>query len=124
MVAERRPASMTCSSSWLVKNRCSASSVPTPMPTQTTASRLTTVTSSLACSDQPRGERSRRQKPGRGGSVAGFEDIARAPQRVDHRCPPVVDLLAQVGHVQLDDVRSPAEVVTPDAVKDLRLAQH
>src|SRR5271169_5172450 len=104
MVADRWPASMTCSSSCPIKNRFSANSVPTPMPTQTTANRLTRVTSNRARSDHARGELSRRSKPGRLGSVAWFEDIARAAQRVDHRRPTAVDLLAQVRHIQFDDV--------------------
>jgi hypothetical protein len=43
---------------------------------------------------------------------------------VDHRLASGVDLPAQVGDVQLDDVGLPAEVVRPHAVQDLRLAQH
>src|SRR6202011_6175021 len=124
MVADRWPASMTCSSSCPIKNRCSANSVPTPMPTHTTASRLTSVTSNRARSDQARGERSRRSQPGRLGSVAGFEDIACAAKRINHRRPTAIDLLAQVRHVQFDDVGPPTEVVTPDPVEDLRLAQY
>ena len=38
IAAERRPASSSCSSSWCIRKRCSASSVTTPMPAHTTAS--------------------------------------------------------------------------------------
>ena len=43
---------------------------------------------------------------------------------MDHRFPAAVDLLAEVRHVQLDDVGPPAEVVAPHPVQDLRLGQH
>src|SRR5690606_32980173 len=48
----------------------------------------------------------------------------RATPRVDHRLPAGVDLPAQVRDVQLDHVGLPAEVVRPDPVEDLRLAEH
>src|SRR5689334_1540388 len=54
----------------------------------------------------------------------GFEHVARATHGVDHRGPAGVDLLAQVGDVELDDVRLPAEVVVPHPVQDLRLGEH
>src|SRR5207342_376240 len=57
-------------------------------------------------------------------SAGGLEDIAHASHGVDHRLTAGVDLLAQVGDVQLDDVGLAAEVVVPDAVEDLRLGQH
>ena len=59
IMAERRPASTTCWSSWCIRNRCSANSVATPMQAHTTASRATCVTSSRARSDHARGDRMR-----------------------------------------------------------------
>src|SRR5277367_5765118 len=53
-----------------------------------------------------------------------LEDVAGAAQGMDHGLAPAVDLLAQVRDIELDDVGSAAEVVTPHAVQDLRLAQH
>jgi len=47
--------------------------------------------SSRARSDQALGERKRLRRP----SARGLEDIAGAAQRVDHRIPADVDLLAQ-----------------------------
>src|SRR5262245_37427574 len=43
---------------------------------------------------------------------------------MDHRRPSRVDLLAQVRDVELDHVRLATEVVVPDAVENLRLAQY
>ncbi|CPU65988.1 Uncharacterised protein [Mycobacteroides abscessus] len=43
---------------------------------------------------------------------------------MDHGRAALVDLAAQVGDVELDDVGLAAEVVVPDAVEDLRLGQH
>src|SRR6476620_2543042 len=54
----------------------------------------------------------------------GFEHVARAAHGMDHGCPACVDLLAQVGDVELDDVGLPAEVVVPHPVQDLGLGQH
>src|SRR5674476_931189 len=56
--------------------------------------------------------------------IRRLEHVSRPAQGVDHRRPAGVDLPPQVGDVQLDDVRLPAEVVLPDAVEDLRLGQH
>ena len=42
---------------------------------------------------------------------------------MDERRPVALELLAQVAHVRLDDVRLAAEVVVPDVVEDLRLRQ-
>ncbi|MPM55030.1 hypothetical protein SDC9_101815 [bioreactor metagenome] len=56
--------------------------------------------------------------------VGRAQHVPRAAQGVDHRLAPDIDLLAQVGDVELDDVRLAAEVVVPDPVEDLRLAQH
>src|SRR4051794_7904493 len=53
------------------------------------------------------------------GSAGRLEDISRSAHRVDHRCSAGVDLLPQVGDVQLDDVGLSAEVVVPDPVQDL-----
>ena len=52
-----------------------------------------------------------------------LQHVSRAAHGVDHRLAPGVDLLAQVGDVELDDVGLAAEVVVPDAVEDLRLGQ-
>ena len=50
--------------------------------------------------------------------------VAEAAHGVDQRLAGGVDLLAQVADVGLHDVRVAAEVVVPDVVQDLRLAQH
>src|SRR5690606_41714742 len=50
------------------------------------------------------------------GPAFGVEEV----RQVRERC---VDLLAQVGHVEFDDVSVAAEVVVPDPVEDLRLRQ-
>ena len=43
---------------------------------------------------------------------------------MDQRRPELLELLAQIAHVGLDDVAVAAEVVVPDVVEDLRLGQH
>src|SRR3954447_5089009 len=53
-----------------------------------------------------------------------LDDVARPADGVDQLRLDVVDLLAQVTDVQLDDVRLALEVVLPYAVEDLRLRQH
>src|SRR6476620_11928309 len=93
-----------------------------PMPAHTTASRATWVTSSRALSDHVRGDQIRVSTPG--GSVRGLEDIPCPPQGVDHRLAATVDLLAEVGHIELDDVGPSAEVVAPHPVQYLRLGKH
>src|SRR3954447_12223266 len=50
-------------------------------------------------------------------SAGGLEDIAHASHGVDHRLAAGVDLLAQVGDVELDDVGLTAEVVVPHPVE-------
>src|SRR4051812_37296313 len=52
-----------------------------------------------------------------------LDDVARTPDGVDQLRLDVVDLLAQVADVELDDVRLALEVVLPHAVEDLRLRQ-
>src|SRR3954447_18070944 len=82
------------------------------MTTLSTAARPTTVAI-------------RRVRSGRPASLARrLEYIAGSPHRVDHRVAAGVDLLAKVRDVQLDDVGLPTEVVVPDPVEDLRLAQY
>src|SRR6266508_1174416 len=98
-----------------MRNVCRANSVATVMITQTIATTSTSCRVSLA-----RSETGRRD----GRSAGGFEDIAGAPHRVDHRLPAGVDLLAQVGNVELDDVGLAAEVVAPHAIEDLGLGEH
>src|SRR6476661_10515779 len=51
-----------------------------------------------------------------GPSGGGFEDITEATHGVDHRFPSGIDLLAQVGNVQLHDIGLTAEIVVPDPV--------
>src|SRR5215218_1130942 len=126
--AERLPVSASLSSSWLVRKCCSATIVPTPTPAHTKANRITCETSSRVRSDHVRGER-KRVSPvispwPTGRSARRFEDIAGAAQCVDHRLAPIVDLLAQIRDIKLDDVGPPTEVVTPHAVQDLGLAQN
>src|SRR5450756_2954581 len=53
-----------------------------------------------------------------------LEDVTDAAHRMDERFVTRVDLLAQVADVQLDDMGLSAEVVVPDPVEDLRLAQY
>src|SRR6478736_5578659 len=55
-----------------------------------------------------------------GPSGGRLEDITEAPHGVDHRFPSGIDLLAQVGNVQLHDIGLTAEIVVPDPVQDLR----
>src|SRR5258708_5469918 len=101
------------------------------MPVHTTASSSTWMTSSRTRSDQVRGDQSRVRDTGFDGSPSGsvlngspsgsasrLEHIPSAPQGVDHRVATAVDLLAQVGHVQLDDVGPAAEVIAPHPVQD------
>src|SRR5208283_2755789 len=103
----------SCPSSCATRWWSSASSVAAVMPTHTTASTTICPTSSRSRRDQ-----TRRVLAGR------LKDITRAAQRVDHGVATVVDLLAQVGNVELDDVGPAAEVVTPYSVEDLGLTQH
>src|SRR5436190_18921237 len=53
-----------------------------------------------------------------------LEHITGAAHGVDHRRAAGVDLAPEVGDVELDDVGLAAEVVVPDPVQDLRLAEH
>src|SRR5271165_6126282 len=84
------------------------------------ASRTSVVTvrrrRSLTVDHRPRTDgatdRSRARQP---------EGVADAPDRVDQRRVELVDLLAQVADVGLDDVRVPVEGVVPDPVEDLGL---
>src|SRR4051794_20173235 len=59
----------------------------------------------------------------RGSRPRCLDDVAGTPDRVDQLGLDVVDLLAQVADVELDDVRLALEVVLPHAVEDLRLRQ-
>ena len=54
--------------------------------------------------------------------VAAGRSTASAAQGMDHRWTVGVDLLTQIGDVELDDVRLAAEVVIPHPVQDLCLA--
>src|SRR5437868_9844111 len=64
-------------------------------------------------------------RTGRGAwSWRRLEHVPGTAHGVDHRLAAGVDLLAQVGDVELDDVGLAAEVVVPDPVEDLGLAQH
>src|ERR1700756_4107070 len=83
------------------------------MPTQTTARTTICPTSS-----------SSRSAEARRVLADWLEDITRAAQRVDHGLATVVNLLAQVGNIELDDVGPAAEVVAPPPVENLGLAQH
>src|ERR1700682_2081095 len=124
IAAECRAASATWLSSWFIKKRCSANSVATPMPAHTTANKAIWVTSRRARSDHVRGERLRVGWRACRRSARGLEDIPGPAQGVDHRFAPAVDLLPQIGDIQLDDVGPAAEVVAPHPVEDLGLAQH
>src|SRR4051794_10364137 len=53
-----------------------------------------------------------------------LDHVAGAADGVDELRLGVVDLLAQVADVQLDDVGLALEVILPDPVEDLRLRQH
>src|SRR3984893_1825258 len=83
------------------------------MPTHTMASTTTCPINSRSRSDQARPM-----------LLGRLEYVAGAAQRMDHGVAPVVDFLAQIRDVQLDDVGPAAEVVTPHPVQDLRLAQY
>src|SRR5690348_11474933 len=90
------------------------------MPRQTTASTTICPTNNRRRSDQTR----RALANDRDSLLAGWlEDIPCAAQRVDHGLATTVDLLAQVGNIEFDDVGPAAEVVAPDAVQNLCLAQ-
>ena len=52
------------------------------------------------------------------------QHIASAAQGVNHRRTIGVDLLTEIGNVELDDVRLAAEVVVPHPIQDLCLAEH
>src|SRR6476469_1506672 len=105
-------AAVSRSSSWPTRKARRATSVTSTTTTQTSAS-------STICSKMSRRRRDQDSTPLR----PWFEDIPGASHGVDHRRAPRVDLLAQVGDVQLHDVGLPAEVVVPDAVQYLRLRQ-
>src|SRR6476469_9592525 len=62
----------------------------------------------------------------RTGSPAGRPDgVAEAAHRLDQRrLAGPVDLLAQVADVRLDDAGIAVEVVAPDVIEDLRLADN
>src|SRR5690606_3155835 len=56
-------------------------------------------------------------------SCRRLDEIAHTAHGVDERRKPVaLDLLAQVGDVDLDDARTTLDVVAPDAIEDLQLA--
>src|SRR6266567_434998 len=57
-------------------------------------------------------------------SFRWLEHVAHAPDGLDQGWAAGIDLLTQVGDVELDHVRLAAEVVVPYAVKDLCLAEH
>src|SRR6185369_10871555 len=104
---------------WAMRLFRKTTAVVTPTATQTAASTSMSIARSRARSVQARPRWVRNAR-----SADRFEDIARPAHRVDHRLAAGVDLLAQVGDVQLDDVGLAAEVVVPHPVEDLGLAQH
>src|SRR6476619_6448352 len=62
---------------------------------------------------------------GRSGSCGRWAQyVSSAAQGVNHRRTVGIDLLAEVGDVELDDVCLAAEVVVPDPIQDLGLAEH
>ena len=99
---QRRPAPTTRSTSW--RRQGARGRVPGPGRPPATPSRTSV--------DSGHGHARRAQH------------VPGAAHGVDHRRPVGVDLLAQVGDVQLDHVGLAAEVVVPDPVQDLGLAQH
>src|SRR3954451_15121981 len=104
------------SSSWRVSWAFRAAVAATPISTATRTTSATVVRTSREVRDAKRA-----RIPC---SARRLEHVAGAPHRVDHRAPAGVDLLAQVGDVELDDVGLAAEVVVPHPVQDLRLGQH
>src|SRR5664280_1879911 len=58
------------------------------------------------------------------GSRRRLEHVPDPPHGVQQRLATTVDLLAEVPNVQLDDVALTTEVVVPDPVEDLGLAQY
>src|SRR5207248_4226088 len=52
-----------------------------------------------------------------------LEHVAGLPDRLDEGRAEQVELLAQIAHVGLDDVRVAAEVVAPDVLEDLALRE-
>src|SRR6478752_3006895 len=107
----------TLSSSWPISWSRTAIVVAAPASTDTTATSSTAVSTSRDVRERNQGTASRVH----GGRL---QDVPGAAHGVDHRLPACVDLLAQVGDVELDHVGLAAEVVVPHPVEDLRLRQH
>src|SRR5262245_28589871 len=107
--ANGRSSSIRSMRNWWTANVDTAQS-----KTPTAGTRVTAVMVSRVRSD-----RGRQRDSG-----CRLEDIPRSTLGVDHRLPSGVDLLAQVGDVDLHDVRLTPEVVVPHPVEDLRLGQH
>src|SRR6476620_9651293 len=135
---------ISCWSVWLVRTWRRNNTVVAPVRTLTTKKRTSIDATSLLRSVHEPGL-AQRGRDVRADPVAGsvtasgwsgstsaascrsarrLEDIPHASHGVDHRLTAGVDLLAQVGDVELHDVGLAAEVVVPDAVEDLRLGQH
>src|SRR5262245_63342913 len=92
------------------------------MTAPTTASNASRVATKRARSDQRHRGRPDIAWPA---ALSGRPDnIARSAVCMDHWFSACVDLLPQVGDVQLDHVGLAAEVVAPDPIEYLRLAQH
>src|SRR6478752_6937315 len=91
-----------------------------------TASAVTSPITTAAAASSTSVSATRRVRNDRARSKLGpwLEHVPRAPHGVDHRWAPGVDLLAQVGDVELDDVGLAAEVVVPHPVEDLGLGEH
>src|SRR5688500_2966379 len=70
----------------------------------------------------------RRPARGRSGCSSSVlpraEGVPEAAHCVDHRRPAPVDLSAQAGDADLDQVAAAVEGAAPDVVEDLRLAEH
>src|SRR5882757_6615486 len=117
---------MSSTPAMFARIRAIAASAPT-----TRASRERSVQWLHRRGRQPRTERVARRavlsRPGMGSFFAAARQAQRitdAADGVDQRRLGLVDLATEVVDVRLDDTPVAAEVVLPDPVQDLRLADH
>ena len=98
------------------RRRCAPSR---PIPTLTPSDRVPTAWRRHAPSPERPAPGTALRPP-----IRFAQHVADQPNRVDQRRPDAVELAPEVAHVGLHDVGVAAEVVVPDVVEDLPLAQH